>query len=166
MIEIRPEEARDTPVIREVNRRAFGQDQEANIVDALRAHGAALLSLVAAVEGVVVGHAMYSPASVGDVAGAALGPIAVVPEHQRRGIGRRLIEEGNRRLARASCPFVIVIGHPEYYPRFGFMPARSRGIQCEWEVPDEVFMVLPLDDAKMRSVSGLAKYREEFSTVT
>ena len=166
MIEIRREEPRDAPAIREVNRRAFGQDQEANIIDALRANGAALLSLVATVEGVVVGHAMYSPASVGAVEGAALGPIAVVPEHQRRGIGGRLIEAGNRMLANTSCPFVIVLGHAAYYPRFGFLPARSRGIHCEWDVPDEAFMVLALDDAKMQGVSGLAKYRDEFSTVS
>ena len=166
MIEIRREEPRDAPAIREVNRRAFGQDQEANIIDALRANGAALLSLVATVEGVVVGHAMYSPASVGAVEGAALGPIAVVPEHQGHGIGGRLIEAGNRILASTSCPFVIVLGHAAYYPRFGFLPARSRGIHCEWDVPDEAFMVLALDDAKMQGVSGLAKYRAEFSTVS
>jgi putative acetyltransferase len=153
------------PAIREVNRRAFEQDQEANIVDALRGNGAALLSLVATVEGLVVGHALYSPALVGIVEGAALGPIAVLPEHQRHGVGARLIETGNRMLANASCPFVIVLGHPTYYPRFGFVPARTRGIQCEWDVPDDAFMVVTLDQARMEGVSGLAKYRNEFSAV-
>jgi putative acetyltransferase len=166
VIEIRREEPGDVPAIREVNRRAFGQDQEANIVDALRGNRAVLLSLVATVDGMIAGHAMYSPASVGPVEGAALGPIAVVPEHQRRGIGARLIEAAHQMLADTACPFVIVLGHPAYYPRFGFVPASSRGIRCAWEVPDDAFMVLVLDDARMQGVEGLAEYRDEFSTVT
>jgi putative acetyltransferase len=166
VVEIRREEPRDIPAIRGLNRQAFEQDQEADVVDALRANGGALLSLVATIDGVVVGHAMYSQAAVGSVEGAALGPIAVAPEHQRHGIGARLIEAGTRMLADASCPFVIVLGHPTYYPRFGFRPARSRGIQCEWDVPDEAFMVLALDAARMRDVTGVAKYRDEFSTLT
>jgi putative acetyltransferase len=165
-MEVRREEPGDTLAIREVNRRAFGQDQEADIVDTLRANGAVLLSLVAIVEGRVVGHAMYSPALIATVEGAALGPVAVVPEHQNHGIGGGLIAAGNRMLASSSCPFVIVIGHPTYYPRFGFIPASSRGIRCEWDVPDDAFMVLVLDEATMQDVSGLAKYRDEFSTVS
>jgi len=165
VIEIRREEPGDVPAIREVNRRAFGQDQEANIVDALRRNRAVVLSLVATVDGLIVGHAMYSPASVGAVEGAALGPIAVVPEHQRRGIGARLIEVAHQMLADASCPFVIVLGHPAYYPRFGFVPASNRGIRCAWDAPDDAFMVLVLDDAGMQGIAGLAKYRDEFSTV-
>jgi putative acetyltransferase len=108
---------------------------------------------------------MYSPASVGSLHGAALGPVAVLPDRQRLGIGSRLIETGNRMLKDSACPFIVVLGHPAYYPRFGFRPASSRGITCEWEVPDDVFMLLVLDEAKMRGVSGLAKYRHEFSNV-
>jgi len=164
--EIRPEQPHDLPAIREVHRRAFGQDQEANIVDALRANGAVLVSLVATLGGEVVGHVVYSPATIGPIEGAALGPIAVTPEHQKRGIGGQLIEAGNRILAATACPFTIVLGHPTYYPRFGFVPARTRGISCEWDVPDDVFMVLSLDEGRMQGVSGLASYRHEFSTVT
>ena len=164
--EIRPEQPGDVLAIRDVHRRAFGQDQEANIVDALRANGAVLVSLVATLGGEVVGHIVYSPATIGPIEGAALGPIAVTPEHQKRGIGRQLIEAGTRILAAMPCPFTIVLGHPTYYPRFGFVPARSRGIACEWDVPDEVFMVLTLDERRMQGVSGLATYRHEFSTVT
>ena len=110
---------------------------------------------------------MYSPASVGDdVTGAALGPMAVLPEYQRQGIGSQLVETGNRRIEEARHPFIILVGHPDFYPRFGFVPARTRGIRCEWEVPDDVFMVLVLDEARMKGVSGLARYRPEFSTVT
>lgn len=165
-MEIREETAADVEAIREVNRRAFGQDQEGNIVDALRSNGAALLSLVAIVDGEVVGHILYSPATVGETTGAALGPMSVLPEFQRQGIGSRLVEAGNERLRDAGHPFVIVVGHAEYYPRFGFTPASKHGIRCEWDLPDEVFMLAVLDPVKMQGVSGLAKYRHEFSTVT
>lgn len=167
LIEIREERPGDIAAIRDVNRRAFGQDQEGNIVDALRSNEAALLSLVATVDGRVVGHIMYSPASLGgEVMGAALGPMSVLPEHQRQGIGSRLVEAGNRKLRDRGCPFIVVVGHADYYPRFGFEPARAHGIECEWEVPDDVFMVLALDREKLRGVTGLAKYRDEFSTVS
>jgi putative acetyltransferase len=167
LIEIREERPDDIATVREVNRRAFRQDQESNIVDALRANGGGLLSLVATVNDRVVGHILYSPASISDVVnGAALGPMAVLPEHQRRGIGSKLVEAGNRKLKDAGHPFIIVVGHAEYYPRFGFRPASKYGIKCEWDVPDDVFMVLILDQAKMQGASGLAKYRHEFSTVS
>ena len=166
LVEIRPERPGDIPSIRDLNKRAFEQDQEANIVDALRANGAASLSLVATLEDRVVGHIMYSPAEVGRLTGAGLGPVAVLPEHQRQGVGSRLIEAGNRLLKDAGCAFIIVLGHADYYARFGFRPARPLGITCEWEVPDDVFLVLALDPEKLRSVSGMAKYRHEFSTVS
>ena len=167
LIEIREERPGDVAAIRDVNNRAFGQDQEGNIVDALRANGAALLSLVATLNGRVVGHIMYSPLTVGsEVTGAGLGPMAVLPEYQREGIGSKLVETGNRRLKEAGCPFIIVVGHAHYYPRFGFRPASAHGITCEWEVPDDVFMLLVLDPAKTQNVSGLAKYRPEFTTVS
>lgn len=166
IIDIREERSDDVAAIRDVNNRTFGQQQEANIVDALRANGAALLSLVATLDHEVVGHIMFSPIIVGEgTMGAALAPMAVVPDVQRRGIGGKLIEAGVRKLEAAGCPFIIVLGHAEYYPRFGFKPASRAGITCEWDVPDDVFMVLVLDEAKMQGVSGLAKYRCEFSTV-
>jgi putative acetyltransferase len=166
LIEIREERPDDIFAVREVNRCAFEQEQESNIVDALRANGGALLSLVATMSDRVVGHIMYSPVTVGDrVNGVALGPMAVLPEHQRQGIGTKLIEAGNRKIKDAGYPFIIVVGNAEYYPRFGFRPASKYGIKCEWDVPDDVFMVLMLDQAKMQVVSGLAKYRAEFSKV-
>jgi putative acetyltransferase len=166
LIEIREERPDDASAIREVNKRAFGQDQEGNIVDALRTNGAVSLSLVAVVNGRIVGHIMYSPITVGGViTGAALGPMAVVPEYQRQGIGSKLVEAGNEKLQDDDCPFIIVLGHRNYYPRFGFRPASMYGIECEWAVPDDVFMLLVLDEAKMQGVSGLAKYRHEFSTI-
>jgi putative acetyltransferase len=161
---IREENPGDVAAIREVNYRAFGQHLEGDIVDELRSNGAALLSLVAIQDRHVVGHIMYSPISVGGQAmGAALGPMAVLPEFQRRGIGSQLIQTGSRKLQDSGYPFVIVLGHADYYPRFGFKPATTYGVQCEWDVPDEAFMLLVLDESKMQAVHGLAKYRQEFS---
>ena len=165
MIEVREEQPDDVAAIRDVNTCAFGQELEANIVDALRSNSAALLSLVATVGGRVVGHIMYSALTVGDVSGAALGPVAVLPEHQRQGIGSLLIEAGNRKIQEAGYPFIGVIGHANYYPRFGFRPASAYGITCEWDVPDDVFMLLALDPRRMTDVSGLATYRREFSSL-
>jgi putative acetyltransferase len=163
MIAIRPETPADIAPIRDVNRRAFGQDQEADLVDALRTNGGSLLSLVAEQNGEVMGHILYSPLVIGSVVGAALGPMAVVPEHQRHGIGTLLVEEGHRRLKQSRCPCVAVVGHPGFYPRFGFRPASLLGITCEWDLPDEVFMVLVLDAAMMSAAAGMARYRPEFS---
>ncbi|HJZ67393.1 MAG TPA: N-acetyltransferase [Blastocatellia bacterium] len=167
MIEIREERPSDIAAIRDVNRRAFGQDQESNIVDALRSNGAILLSLVATLNDRVVGHIVYSTISVeGEIVGAALGPMAVLPEYQRQSIGSKLVEAGNRKIKDKGYPFIIVLGHSHYYPRFGFMPASDHGIECEWEVPKDVFMLLVLDQKRMRGVSGLAKYRPEFSSIS
>ena len=166
MIEPRPERSADVVAVRDVNRHAFGQNQEGDIVDALRANGGILLSLVAVDGEKVVGHILFSPVSIaGQLEGAALGPMAVLPEFQRRGIGRRLIEAGIARLKENGCAFILVVGHAEYYPRFGFEPARSRGIECPWPVSDDVFLVLPLAETKLKAVGGLAKYRPEFSSV-
>ena len=165
LIDIREELPNDIAAIREVNRRAFGQDQEANLVDALRANGASLLSLVATIDGQVVGHIMYSPATIANITGAGLAPMAVLPEHQRHGIGGKLIQAGTQKLRDAGVPFIIVLGHSVYYPRFGFNPASNLGIKCQWDVPDDAFMLLVLDHSTMQGISGLARYRDEFSTV-
>ncbi|HNW02772.1 MAG TPA: N-acetyltransferase [Burkholderiaceae bacterium] len=165
-IEIRDERSGDIAAIHALNKLAFEQEQEANIVDALRQNGAARLSLVAVIGGRIVGHIMYSPITIaGKLEGAALGPMAVLPEYQRKGVGSMLVAAGNERLMKEGCPYIIVLGHAEYYPRFGFRPASTFGVTCEWDVPDHVFMLLALDEAKMRSVSGKSQYRSEFSTV-
>ena len=173
-IDVREEQTLDLDAIRDVNRRAFGQNQEADLVDRLRANGAASLSLVATigadivgqVVGHVVAHIMYSPVEIGQLEGIGLGPMAVLPEYQRRGIGSALVETGNRRLSLAGCPFIVVLGHATFYPRFGFKPASTFGVSCEWDVPDDVFQILVLDPPRMAGVSGMARYRREFATVT
>ena len=165
MIEIRDEQPGDVDAVREVNRQAFDQEQEGRIVDALRERGAAILSLVAVADGVVVGHIIFSPLTVGPVVGAALGPMAVVPAHQRQGIGGQLVMRGVERLRERGCPFIVVIGHPEFYPRFGFRSAGAQGLTCEWDVPAEAFMVNILNRQVGGSLRGRAQYREEFSTI-
>ena len=163
VIEIRDEQPGDAVAVREVNRQAFGQDDEGRIVDALRDNGAASLSLVAVDSGAIVGHIMFSPLSVGPVVGAGLGPMAVVPGHQRQGIGSRLVKAGIERLRSTGCPFIVVIGHPSFYPRFGFQPAAVYALTCEWDVPPEVFMVNILNPDVVGSLRGVARYRAEFS---
>lgn len=160
---IRDEKPGDLLAIRAVNVRAFGQEQEANLVDALRSGSAVLLSLVATVNDRLIGHILFSPIVVGDMKGAALAPMAVLPEHQRQGVGNSLVRAGIQRLTDVDCPFVIVLGHADFYRRFGFRPASGRAVRCEWNVPDEAFMMLVLDEAKMHGVSGVAQYRREFN---
>jgi len=166
MLEIRDERPTDIATIREVNREAFGQEQEGRLVDALRTNGAALLSLVAVIDGTVVGHILFSPLSAGGLRGAGLAPMAVRPPHQRQGIGSLLVQRGLDRLRAAGCPFVVVLGHPAFYPRFGFEPAAKYGLTCQWDVPADAFMVAVLDTAVTSRLVGLARYREEFSLVT
>jgi putative acetyltransferase len=114
-----------------------------------------------------VGHILFSPVTLegpkSTLKGMGLAPMAVLPEYQGRGIGSRLVREGLRRLKRASIPFVIVLGHPGYYPRFGFSPASRYGIHCQWpDVPDPAFMILVFDEPALIGVSGVARYRDEF----
>jgi putative acetyltransferase len=167
LISIRSEAPSDIAAIRTVNERAFGRLDEANIVDRIRASCAESVSLVATIGDRIVGHILFSPATIekdGRITkGMGLAPMAVLPEHQRRGIGTALVAEGLTTLRRRSCPFVIVLGHPEYYPRFGFEPASKRGVRCQRDgVPEDAFMVLALDENAMKSVSGVARYRNEF----
>lgn len=161
-LSLRPERPGDEEALRRLNDDAFGGPAESAIVDALRASGETLVSLVAEDGDTLVGHVLFSPVTLGTVQGMGLGPMAVTPERQRSGIGSRLVELGLSRLREAGCPFVVVLGHPEYYPRFGFLPASELSIRCQWDVPPDVFMILVLDEAAMADVSGTARYLPAF----
>jgi len=168
MISIRKEKAEDAHGIRLVNEKAFGRLQEAELVDKLRLTCPKLLSLIALCEDQLIGHILFSPATIegvhGVLEGMGLAPVAVLPDDQGKGMGSKLIRSGIDILEKDSCPFIIVLGHPHYYPRFGFEPASKYGIRCQWEgVPDGAFMILWLDKSKMKGVSGIAKYLEEFN---
>jgi putative acetyltransferase len=123
--------------------------------------------LVAVVGNEIVGHILFSSVTVeGEettAEGMALAPMAVLPEYQRQGIGSKLVRAGIARLVSSNCAFVIVLGHADYYPRFGFKPAHSYGVRCEWEVPDDAFMILVLNESVIQGISGVARYRPEFA---
>lgn len=161
------EEARgDRAAIAAVIDAAFGQPGEAALVEALRAAGALTLSLVAVADDEIVGHVAFSPVTIDDGSAAiGLAPMAVAPGWQRRGVGVRLIEEGLARLRAGGQRAVVVLGHPEYYPRFGFVPASRFGLRCEYDAPDEAFMALELVPGSLAGVSGLVRYRPEFAAV-
>jgi putative acetyltransferase len=166
---IRREEPHDQAAIRHVNEQAFGGTGEASAIDALRNRGVVTLSLVAMIDDHVVGHLFFTPATIEttDHTWPALGlaPLAVLPEYQRQGIGSALMRVGLAECAQLGHERVIVLGHPEYYPRFGFQRASLYGIRCEWEAPDEAFMVLELQRGALDGVAGLAKYQPEWNEV-
>jgi len=162
VITVRDEQPADLAAIRAVNDAAFDQPLEGHIVDELRRHGAVRLSLVAEVDGQVVGHILFSPVISAGAEGLGLGPMAVTPEQQRRGVGAALIEAALARLRAAGCAFIVVLGHDGYYTRFGFVPASRHGMRCEWDVPDQAFMVHVLDAQAAASAAGLIRYRPEF----
>jgi putative acetyltransferase len=166
---IRPERHDDAARVRQVNELAFGQPVEADLVETLRQTCTDSLSLVAEDEA-IVGHILFTAVVVESadrrIVGMGLAPMAVLPGHQRRGIGSQLVRKGLDILRERGCPFVVVVGHPEYYPRFGFRPASMHGLASQWEgIPDAAFMVLVLDARAMAGVSGVARYREEFNEV-
>lgn len=167
--ELRDETAADIDAIRAVNVAAFAGEAEANLVDALREHGRVLLSLVARRDGRVVGHLLASPASiVGEgrrTPCAALGPMAVAPDMQSRGIGSQLMRRVLDRLRDGGHRIVVLLGHPDYYPRFGFEPGAPLGIRCPYDAPDEAWLVLGLQPGSLDGVAGVVEYAPEFAEV-
>ena len=166
---ISPEKEQDIPAIRRLNKIAFGQEGEADLVDTLRDHGAITLSLVALEDERVVGHILFSPVTIEPegpaVKAVGLGPMAVLPEHQNTGIGSRLVRYAIDELKKQGFDLIVVVGHPAYYPRFGFVPAGRYSLQCEFDgVPDNAFMVLVInDDTNLDTLRGVVHYRTEFS---
>ena len=163
---IRPERPADIPLIRAVNERAFGQPDEAALVDAVRARGERSISLVAVDGERLVGHVLFTPVTIHgpDCAHEAVGlaPLAVDPDYQRRGIGGRLVAQGLDGCRESGYRVAVVLGHPTYYPRFGFVPARLHGIRFELNAPDETFMVLELEPGALAGCTGVARYVQEF----
>ncbi|MGQ0569035.1 MAG: GNAT family N-acetyltransferase [Armatimonadota bacterium] len=165
---IRAEEKNDQAAVYAVNASAFETQAEANLVDALREHAQPIVSLIAEDNGTIVGHIMFSPVSLPDSPSLriiGLAPMAVAPEHQRKGIGSALVRDGLEQCKQLGFGAVVVLGHPEYYPRFGFLPSVRFGIGCEYEVPQEAFMAVELQPGYLSGVSGKIKYHAAFSNV-
>lgn len=165
---IRAERPIDIAAIDAVNRAAFETDAEARLVALLRAQATPVISLVAEADDRVVGHIMFSPIeAAGAAAGAVLGlaPMAVLPEYQRRGIGSDLVRAGLDACRGIGVTALVVLGHPEFYPRFGFIPASRFGLTSEYSVPDDVFMAMELEQGSLTGVSGVVRYHPAFGTL-
>jgi putative acetyltransferase len=165
---IRPETPVDLDAIRHVNRLAFGQDDEAQLVDALRRGGYVQLSLVAEQAGQVVGHILFSDLPIltdtGEVPALALAPMAVLPEFQRQGIGSALVRRGLEVCKEQGHRIVIVVGHPHFYPRFGFSSKQAIHLVSPFSGEDS-FMAVALVPGALDNVAGRVQYPPPFDGV-
>ncbi len=160
---IRDATSRDYPAIRQIIRHAFRRDAEADLVEHLRADGDVLVELVAASEIALQGHILYSPLAIergGEtLRAAALAPVAVLPAFQGRGIGGALIEAGNARCAELGLSAIVVLGHADYYPRFGFSAATAESLEAPFSGPH--FMALELEPGALQA-GGRVRYAKAF----
>lgn len=166
---VRNEQPEDAEAIRRVLVAAFDRSGEADLVEALRRNQKLIASLVALVEGEVVGQVAFSAVQI-DTSGASfeaagLAPVAVSPVWQRRGIGSRLVRAGLEACRQAGRNVVVVLGDAAFYARFGFVPARHLGIRWEHDAPDEAFQVAELQDGALAGRGGVARYQPEFADV-
>lgn len=166
---IRPEQPEDIQAIYEIETAAFQRAGEADLVNKLRDNDAIWLSLVATLDNQIVGHALYSFVTVGDEESPpqfpALGPIAVAPEHQGKGIGGALIQAGTSAIQSAGYGLTFLVGHPTYYPRFAYQAALPLGFDSSYVTEGEAhehFMVLVLNKTVLESTSGMVRFRPEF----
>lgn len=159
---IRNEETKDIDQVRAIVCAAFSREAESKLVDALRANGKAIISLVAVDDTEVLGHIMFSPVTTSppsSARGIGLAPVAVRPDVQSQGIGSQLIREGLHLCRELGFDYCVVLGNPKYYERFGFKKASDSGIQNEYG-EDEAFMWINFTNC---TVTGLAQYAPEFA---
>lgn len=168
---IRSETSDDFAAISDLLEKAFGQPNEAQLVDRLRESDAYIpeLALVALQNDQIVGHILFTHIHIETenekIPALALAPMAVIPAMQKTGIGTALIKKGLELCRQAGHKIVIVLGHDKYYPKFGFVPASKYSITPPFEVPDEAFMALPLQPAALDHVAGVVRYPKPFNDV-
>jgi putative acetyltransferase len=171
MLTIRAESITDYAAVYEMHSLAFGRPNEAKLVEDIR-HSVNFnpqLSMVAVQDELVVGHLLFSPLVIEtktkEIPALVLSPLAVHPKYQKQGIGSKLVRHGLILCKNAGYKAVIVIGYPSYYPRFGFLPASTKGIKAPFPVPDKAFMVLELVPGILNQTSGLIKFPAPFNVV-
>jgi putative acetyltransferase len=161
---VRDEHPDDRGQVRIVNEAAFGRSDESDLIDRLHAEGAVLLSLVAEIDRQIVGHILFSRMTIetaqGSVPAVSLAPMAVLPDHQRRQVGSHLVRQGLAKLDDRGERIVIVLGHKDYYPRFGFSSEKARGLTSPF--PPEAFMALELKASALAGIQGVVRYPSAF----
>ncbi len=163
---IRIETEADHAAVAQILKSAFDDDGESRLVTRLRSSAKPLMSLVAEQDGQILGYILFSPATLDSspsLAVMGLAPMAVHPDCQRQGIGTALVEAGLNRCRDAHIGAVAVLGHSEYYPRFGFRKSSEFDIKCEYDVPAEAFMLMEMQQGFLKGGSGILKYHEEFN---
>ena len=171
-IKIRKENRNDYTDVFNLNKVAFEEDEEARLVDLLRKSSAFIpeLSIVAIIENSIVGHILFTKIKIIDDKGnenesLALAPMAVSPKYQKSGIGGQLIKNGLDKARELNFKSVIVLGHENYYPKFGFEPTTKWEITSRYDVPTNVFMGLELVDDGLENINGIVQYSKEFGEV-
>jgi putative acetyltransferase len=167
-IVVRTERLADQAAVGEIHRLAFRRPNEAKLVEALRRSPGYIpkLSLIADRDGRVVGHILFTRVQITDAnrqtPTLSLAPMAVLPEYQRQGIGSALVRSGLEAARKLGHRHVVVLGHPEYYPRFSFVVASVKGLRCGYDVPDAAWMVHELVPGSLTGVSGMVRFPPEF----
>jgi putative acetyltransferase len=166
LLQIRQETAEDIVSVHNINAEAFKREEEAVLVDKMREHGVLAISLVAVENGTLVGHIAFSAVEITSeqqsFSGLTLAPVAILPAYQNRGIGSMLVKAGLEECRKLGYEIVFLVGHPEYYPRFGFVPVKAKGFECEYEVPDEAWMVIELREDALEGRQGKVTFQPEF----
>lgn len=165
---IRPESDNDHDAVHALNASAFESPAEAMLVDTLREQAKPVISLVAEMDGTVAGHILFTPVTLStypDLQVMGLAPMAVIPGHQKQGVGSALVRAGLDQCRQMGYVAVVVLGHPEYYPRFGFSPSSRFDMDSEYDVPEDVFMAMELKPGALCGKTGRVKYHAAFASV-
>lgn len=165
---IRQENNKDFDQVYSVVKKAFqtaehSDGNEQDLVVALRKSDAFIpeLSLVAEMDGKIIGHIMFTKIEIGNHTALTLAPLAVLPEYQKQGVGAALIKEGHRIAKELGYQYSVVLGSERYYPRYGYIPAKQLGIKAPFEVASENFMAIKLQE-NAEPINGIVKYAKEF----